>query len=64
MAAWRFAFQGTHSKTSWARAHRAVVLILLKILAAWTAVSIAAAFAFAPALSRRLRDVNFPAEEE
>jgi hypothetical protein len=39
-------------------------LILLKILAAWFAVSIVAGFAIAPALSRRLRDINFPAEDE
>jgi hypothetical protein len=40
------------------------VLILLKILAAWLAVSIATGFAIAPALSRRLRDINFPTEDE
>ena len=37
-----------------------IVLIVLKILAVWTAISAVASFAFAPALSRRIRDVNFP----
>jgi|GEM_PF-2548951 len=40
------------------------MLIILKILAAWTAVSAVTSFAVAPALSRRLRDVNFPRGED
>jgi hypothetical protein len=36
------------------------MLILLKIVAAWTAISAVSSFAIAPALSRRIRDVNFP----
>jgi len=36
------------------------MLIILKILAAWTAISVVGTFAMAPALSRRLRDINFP----
>jgi hypothetical protein len=39
-------------------------VIILKILAAWTLVSVFSSFAIAPALSRRLRDINFPAEDE
>jgi hypothetical protein len=39
-------------------------LIIVKILAAWTAVSILTSFAIAPALARRLRDVNFPSRDE
>jgi len=39
------------------------MLILLKILAAWTAISVVAGFAMAPALSR-LRDINFPRDEQ
>ncbi|HZR71765.1 hypothetical protein [Bradyrhizobium sp.] len=38
------------------------MLIVLKILAAWTAVSVVSSFAVAPALSRRIREVNFPPE--
>lgn len=40
------------------------MLIVLKILAAWLAVSIVTGFAIAPALSRRLHDVNYRAEDE
>jgi hypothetical protein len=40
------------------------MLIVLKILAVWTAISAAASFAIAPALSRRIRDVNFPRGED
>jgi hypothetical protein len=40
------------------------MLILLKILAAWTAISVVASFATTPALSRRLRDINFPRDEQ
>jgi hypothetical protein len=36
------------------------MLILLKILTAWTAIFAAASFGIASALSRRIRDVNFP----
>lgn len=36
------------------------MLILLKILTAWTAISAAASFGIASALSRRIRDINFP----
>jgi len=36
------------------------MLILLKILAAWAAISVVAGLVTAPALSRRLRDINFP----
>jgi hypothetical protein len=39
-------------------------VIILKILAAWTLVSAVSSFAIAPALSRRLRDINFPAADE
>jgi hypothetical protein len=39
-------------------------LIILKILVAWTTVSIFTCFAIAPALARRLRDINFPSEDE
>jgi hypothetical protein len=40
------------------------MLIVLKIIAAWTAVSVVSSFAIAPALSRRIRDVNFPREKD
>ena len=36
------------------------MLILLKILTAWTAIFAGASFGIASALSRRIRDVNFP----
>jgi hypothetical protein len=36
------------------------MLIVLKILAAWTAISAATSLAIAPALARRIRDANFP----
>jgi hypothetical protein len=39
-------------------------MIILKILAAWTLVSVLSSLAIAPALSRRLRDINFPAEDD
>jgi hypothetical protein len=38
------------------------MLIILKVLAIWTVISVASGFFIAPALSRRLRDVNFRAE--
>jgi hypothetical protein len=34
-------------------------MIILQILAAWTLASVLTGLAVAPALSRRLRDVNF-----
>ena len=37
-----------------------IILIVLKVLAGWTAISVVASFAIAPALARRIRDVNFP----
>ena len=40
------------------------MLIILKILAAWTAVSAVTSFAVAPVLSRRIGDVNFPRGED
>ena len=40
------------------------MLIFLKIVAAWTAISVVAGFAMAPALSRRLRDINFPRDDQ
>jgi hypothetical protein len=40
------------------------MLIVLKIIAAWTAVSVVSSFAIAPRLARRIRDVNFPREED
>jgi hypothetical protein len=39
-------------------------MIVLKVLAAWTALSIVSSFAIAPALGRRLRKINFPPKEE
>jgi hypothetical protein len=39
-------------------------MIILKILATWTAVSVVAGLAVAPALSRRLRGIKFPHEHE
>jgi hypothetical protein len=41
-----------------------MIIIILKILAAWTVVSVIASLAIAPALSRRLRDTNFPPKDE
>jgi hypothetical protein len=41
-----------------------LILIVLKILTAWTAVSVAFGFAVAPALSRRMRDINFPRKDD
>jgi hypothetical protein len=35
-------------------------MIVLKVLGAWTLVSVVTCFAIAPALSNRLRDFNFP----
>jgi hypothetical protein len=40
------------------------MLIVLIILAAWTAISVVASFAMAPALSRRLCDINFPRDDQ
>ena len=39
-----------------------IVLIVLKVLASWTAISAVVSFAIAPALSRRIRNINFPQE--
>jgi hypothetical protein len=39
-------------------------VIIIKILAAWTAFSVAFGLAVAPVLSRRMRDMNFPPDEE
>ena len=39
------------------------MLIFLNILAVWTAISVVGDFAIAPALSRRLRDINFPRDD-
>jgi len=36
------------------------MLILLAILTAWTAIFAGASFGIASALSRRIRDINFP----
>ena len=49
----------TTRSESAASAHGDVMLILLKILAVWTVISVVGGFAIAPALSRRLRDINF-----
>jgi hypothetical protein len=54
----------TAFESSAARACGDSVLIILEILAAWTVVSIISGFAVAPALSRRLRDSNFPPDDE
>jgi len=40
------------------------MLIFLKILAAWTAISVVATFVMAPVLSRHLRDINFPRDDQ
>jgi hypothetical protein len=45
-----------------ARGHAGVIII--KILAVWTAFSVALGLAIAPGLSRRIRDMNFPPNEE
>jgi hypothetical protein len=39
-------------------------VIIIKILAVWTAFSVALGLAIAPGLSRRIRDMNFPPDEE
>jgi hypothetical protein len=39
-------------------------MIVLKILATWTAVSVVAGLAVAPALSRRLRGIKFSRQDE
>jgi hypothetical protein len=39
-------------------------MIVLKVLAAWTVLSIVTSFAIAPALGRRVRKINFPSKEE
>jgi hypothetical protein len=39
-------------------------VIIIKILAVWTAFSVALGLAIAPGLSRRIRDINFPPNEE
>jgi hypothetical protein len=39
-------------------------MIILKVLAAWTLLSIVTSFAVAPALARRLREINFPSKDE
>jgi hypothetical protein len=43
---------------------RGGAMIIFKILAAWTIASVVTGFAVAPALSRRLRGVKFPREDE
>jgi hypothetical protein len=43
---------------------RGDAMIVLKILATWTAVSVVAGLALAPALSRRLRGIKFSREDE
>jgi hypothetical protein len=40
------------------------VLIIFNILAAWTAVSVVAGLAIAPAMSTRLREVNFYSQDK
>jgi len=40
------------------------MLIVLKVLGVWTAVSVVTSLVVAPALARRLDDVNFRAEDE
>jgi hypothetical protein len=39
-------------------------MIVLKILATWTVVSVVASLVVAPALSRRLRGIKFSREDE
>jgi hypothetical protein len=39
-------------------------VIIIKILAVWTAFSVALGLAIAPGLSRRIRDMNFPPGDE
>jgi hypothetical protein len=39
-------------------------VIIIKILAAWTAFSVAFGLVIAPVLSRRMRDINFPPSDE
>jgi hypothetical protein len=39
-------------------------MLILKILAAWTAISVLAGLAMALALWRRLRDINFARDDE
>jgi hypothetical protein len=43
---------------------RLTTILVLKILAAWTLVSLITSLAIAPALSKRVRDINFPDEEK
>ena len=50
----------TASSESAASGRGDVMLIFLKIVAVWTAISVVAGFAVAPAFSRRLRDINLP----
>jgi len=45
-------------------ARRDAGVIIIKILAAWTAFSVALGLAIAPGLSRRIRDMNFPPEDD
>jgi hypothetical protein len=40
------------------------VLIIINILAAWIAVSVVAGLAIAPAMSTRLREVNFYSQDK
>jgi hypothetical protein len=54
----------TTSAESTAARRGDVMLIFLKIVAGWTAISVVVSFSVAPALSRRLRDINFPRDEE
>jgi hypothetical protein len=39
-------------------------MIIIDILAAWTAFSVAFGLAIAPTLSRRVRDMNFPPNDK
>jgi hypothetical protein len=41
-----------------------MLIIVLKIFAMWTACSVATGLAIAPALARRLRDINFRPKDE
>jgi hypothetical protein len=54
----------TTSAESTAARRGDVMLIFLTILATWTAISVVASFAMAPALSRRLRDINYPRDDQ
>ena len=40
-----------------------LIVTMIKFLAIWTALSVIVSFIIAPALSRRLRKLNFPPED-